>query len=148
MKTRTLTIAGAFLLATSLLLFSAGSAQAKHPDYRPWKAAMYGWFDNYTDSVWIPAINEAVANGWRGSAIISTPPAGFSQRSTDPTVNLWDWRAQDFAMFITAIEGPFPNWRFTPELRTILRPFLGTQVVFPTQSKAHHYARWTERSTP
>ncbi len=111
------------VVAMFFLLLLPSVAQAKHPDYRPWKAAMFGWYDHYEQSVWFPAVHAAWADGTYTDpvAIMESPPVGWSM-TTD--VNRWDWQTRNFAMFITAIEGPFPCTLFTARLREILSPFL------------------------
>ncbi len=116
------------VLAVVMLLAAAPVADA-HPDYRPWKAAMFEWYEDYAETVWLPAVNQAWADGTYtdNKADFNFPP-GIGTGMDSP-VNRWDDPARTCATVITAIEGPFPCERFSKRLRDILRPYLKQRTV-------------------
>jgi hypothetical protein len=133
---RTLVVLAVLIAALAV----APSAQA-HPDYRPWKQAMFGWLDNYEATIWAANLHAAVANGTFSEKLVvmESPPVGQNQNSGR---NVWDWQTRDFAMFITATSPPYVcDEEFTLELRAILRPYLPVEG---TPIHASHLRRLLE----
>jgi uncharacterized protein YceK len=105
----------ALLLAGSCV--SVASAEA-HENYKPWKAAMVVWFDDWSTHRW-----RALPIDWTqydNRCVSVETPYGFNYLR-----NNWGEKARLFAQFITAVEGPMPNGQLDRPLKAILTPFLG-----------------------
>jgi hypothetical protein len=104
--------------AVFIMLAMPTVAQAKkHEDYRPWKAAMVVWIDDWGTHHWLANVDWSLYDG----PIVSVEtPWGFKYWK-----NTWGNAARQFAQFITAVAGPMPNGQLDRPLKTILQPYLG-----------------------
>jgi hypothetical protein len=106
--------------AVFIMLAMPAVAQAKHPDYRPWKAAMLVWFDDWATHEWLRGVDWSL---YDDQFVTVETPRGFRYWT-----NNWSESTRQLAQFITAIvdaPGMIPNGQFNPLLKDILRPYLG-----------------------
>jgi hypothetical protein len=111
------------ILTLALVLPSVAQAGEARADFRPWKAAMMVWFDEWSVHEYVIGIDWTQFDKPYLSA---ETPRGFNY-----TTNAWGEGARQFAQFITAVEGEKPNGQFDRPLRAIIEPYLGIDPEVP-----------------